>query len=263
MLRKLIKRVVVITISINSVAVLALAVMGYLATLEPSYYVALRNQEFSQTDHMALEANFKLLERELSHWTHSSIERQRSQVGDLSGEAPQGGRDYDPANDVKSVEVTQDQLNTVFSLSTSTQKGDWRNPRIRLGEDRLDFAFELAAEEFYLVLSAELQPSLMPDGRVRLDLISARIGKLRLPVQTVLSWLPLEPSYREDNLEFRLTEATPHVLVTPPDVGENSPSVKSLKCVDGKLLVELLPPVVEVEQQMALEEMPLELWVVD
>lgn len=254
MFRKLIIRLVLMTIGINSVAVLALGVMGYLALQEPAYYAKLRGQNFLETDASALETNLKLIERDLAFWTQTSLERQRRQSSALPAELQQADEAYDPRADVKSITLTQDQLNTMLASSSATKQGDWRNPRIRLEKDRLNFAFEFAAQQFHLVLSVELQPSLEQDGRWRFDLLSARVGRLRLPIQTVLQWLPLEPSYRDKNMELILTGTTPHVLVAPPVLGKDSPTVQSIQVVKGKLIVELLPPILPPQQLAAADE---------
>ena len=260
MFRKLILRLVMMTVVIKAVAVIALAVMGYLAWQEPAYYATLRSQVFLPADEQALETNLKFIERDLAVWTHASLERQRRQSNALPAGLQQADEAYDPRADVKSITVTQDQLNAMFASSSATKQGDWRNPRIRLEQDQLDFAFEIVAQQFRLVFSVELQPSLEPDGRLRFDLLSARVGKLPLPVQTVLQWLPLEPSYRDKNMELFLTGTTPHVLVAPPELGKDTPTVQSIQLVRGKLIVELLPPIVEPQQVAATDE-PLD-WVI-
>ena len=93
----------------------------------------------------------------------------------------------------------------------------------------------------------DLKPTLTSEGRLRLDLVTARIGQLPLPLR-LLRWLPRDISRSGGDVELDLTAPTPHMRLNLSGNGSKFPSVKSIKCVDGEITIEFFAPVVRRQQ---------------
>ncbi len=260
MFRKLFIRLFLLCVCFTGMVVFALAIAGYLALQEPAYYADLRTKEFSKSDQLAVEVALKQIEYEFEHWCERSLAQQQMQRSkpENSLSVGIGGfvSGYDPAQDTHTIKVTQHQINTALASTKSSRSGDWRNPRIRFGTDRVEFAVEIASGDFRCVLSAELKPSVMADGRLRLDLLAAHVGQLPLPINTIIQWLPHDDVYADDGMELNLSGATPHVCWTLPIGNSKRPSVKSIQCRSGEVAIEMLAPVLPIEQAAA-EDSPV------
>jgi hypothetical protein len=85
----------------------------------------------------------------------------------------------------------------------------------------------------------------MSDGRLRLDLVTARVGRLPLPLRAILSCLPRDVFHSGNYAELDLTGPTPGVCLHFSDNEPESPSVKSIKCTEGVITIEFLAPVLK------------------
>ncbi|WP_425396336.1 hypothetical protein [Aeoliella sp.] len=249
MLRKLILRFFLACFAMVGLVITTVVVAGYFALQQPSYYAQLRAVAYSPAEQSAAELSMRQTEANVKRWLQSSIARQQAASADepsvmqlLAG----AGAPYDPTTDTHEVHLTQAQFNAHLASNKASRSGDWRNPRIRFGEDRIDLAFEVASDEFSCVPSISLEPSLTDDGKLRLGIVSAHIGQLPLPMKTILTNLPSEmtrPAASGD-VELDLSAETPCVIVNLPTADSKSPTVSALTCREGELVVELLPPVV-------------------
>ncbi len=94
----------------------------------------------------------------------------------------------------------------------------------------------------------ELKPTLTPEGCLRVDFVSARIGQLPLPLKTALRFIPRDMHRLGHNMELDLTAPTPRINLDLADDGPNAPSIHSIQCQQGAVTIELLAPVLKRQQ---------------
>ncbi|MCO6045045.1 YpmS family protein [Aeoliella sp. ICT_H6.2] len=248
MIRKAILRLLLASVAIAVVVVTAIMVAGYLALQQPGYYAALRAVELQPADQAAAELYWRQTAADYERWMQNSIARQQAalkQTPDAPAEAAPLRMPYNPATDTHEVRFTQRQLNAQLAGSKATQSGDWRNPRVRIGHDCIDVAFEVTSDEVTCFPSIALRPAIDADGNLRLEIVSAQIGQLPLPMKTILRNLPEEIGRKASrDVQLDLTSPSPSVTVNLPSTGKDSPTVKSLTCQEGEMVVEFLPPVI-------------------
>lgn len=245
MLRKFFVRLLVCFVALMGIVVLVGCIGAYLAFQRPAFYAELRAQQFSQDDEQAAEGFFQRMQQELMQWRGRSIARQRARLSD-SAKVPawilNGSlKNYDPAQDTHSISIAEKHLNVRLASNKAKPGREWQNARIRIGEDRIDIACELANAK--CVLSVELLPTVTSQGRLRLDLGTARIGQLPIPLKTIFRWFPRELDGSAGDVELHLTAATPYFCVNVAGKDPEAPSVKSLKCTQGEMTIEFVAPV--------------------
>lgn len=247
MLRKIFLRLIFCGGALMGVVVLSGCLAGYLAFQQPAFYAALRGQQFSNIELQEATAHFEHMERDLRLWNERSLALQARPAPDSPAPAradPKPPRnDYDPAKDTRSITVTEQQINAQLAALKTGDRGEWRHPRVRIRPDFVDVAFEVVLPQASCVVSAELKPALAPDGRLRLELTAARIGRLPLPLSTILQLLPRDLELPEDDMEVDLTPPTPHVCLDVTDGDPRCPAVKSIKCAEGVITIEFHAPV--------------------
>lgn len=250
MIRKLILRCLLLGFVFLVVVVTAACFTGYYAIQQPEFYTTLRDEKPSEYEQKMTTLYFKQTVHELEQWTARSIARQQGQptasvASPLAYLTSAFQGEYNPREDVRAITITEKQINTLIASQKATSQGDWRNPRLRFQQDHVDFAFEIVTQEISCVMSASLKPTLTDDGRLRFDLLGARVGKVPLPLGLMLSYLPDEVNVANEDMELHLTASTPHVYFNLPVTSAEVPSVAALECTDGAISLELLPPVVE------------------
>jgi hypothetical protein len=253
MFRKLFVRLFLSAVAVLGIIVLTVGIAGYLALQQPAFYTDLLAQQFSSSDQTAANASFQLIGDDLRRWTDRSLALQRVQLlpdsakrANASLEALPG--DYDPAQDTHSISFSEKQINAQFASQKVSRTGEWQNPRVRIGQDRIEFGFEFVTSAASCVLSAELKPTSTSDGKLRLDLLSARVGRLPIPLGTILRYLPRNACNLGSGAELNLTGATPSICLNLSDNGGKSPAVKSIECTDGEITIEFFAPVVNRQQ---------------
>jgi hypothetical protein len=258
MFRKLFVRLLLSAVALLGIIVLAVGIAGYLALQRPAFYTDLLAQQFSSSDQLAANASIQLIGEDLRRWTDRSLALQRVQLlpdsakhanaslEALALKSPPG--DYDPTQDTHSISVSAQQINAQFASQKVSTTSQWQNPRIRIGQDRIDLGFEFVTSTASCVLSAELKPTLASDGQLRLDLLSTRIGRLPIPLGTILRLLPREAFRLGSDLQFNATAPTPYLCLNLPNQSGKSPAVKSIKCTDGEITIELSAPVLNGRQ---------------
>lgn len=249
MLRKLLFRLFLIAFILTGTVVATVCVAGYLALQQPGFYAELRAQEFAPAEQKTSELAFRAMEQDFKRWVEGSLRQQAQQANPMAanplalvGLQPK----YDPTQDTHTVRVTAQQLNA--QLASTSRRGDWRNPRVRIAKDRVGVAFEVATPELSCVVAGELKPTITDDGRLRLDLLSARIGQLPLPLNTILGCLPRDIVLEDDEVELNLAPPSPHMSFKLANQREQTPRVKSIQCTEGQIAVEFAAPILKAEQ---------------
>ncbi|MAT72743.1 MAG: hypothetical protein CMJ58_24960 [Planctomycetaceae bacterium] len=225
MIRKFFTRLLLFSIAITGCLVLAAVVAAYLATQQPEFYTELRAQEFTLPQQKAAEASLRLQEQEVRRWSAKAAALQDA-----------------PDSDTMSVTITQSQLNAQLAAVKGNSRGDWQNPRIHIAQDSIEFGVEIVTPKVTCVLSAQLKPTVTPQRRLQLDLVAMRVGRLPLPIKTVLGWLPRDARLAEGDVELDLSGSSPRFLVKLADNDPKSPRVQSVTCAQGELTIEFLRP---------------------
>jgi hypothetical protein len=154
---------------------------------------------------------------------------------------------------VHTFRATEQQLNALLASQQRGLGDGLQNARVRLGDDVIELGAELGValgggaktSSRSFVLSVVLQPTLTADGTLRLDIQSARAGRLPIPLRTILRWLPRPVVLTAQDATLDLNPQSPHLAVKLPRSGPDSPAIKSIRCAAGEIVVELAPPVLE------------------
>lgn len=252
MVRKFFVRLFLCFVALIGIVVLSACIAGYLALQQPAFYADLCAQQFSEGDQFAAKVFFQHMEKDLRLWRDRSLARQGERSSDSTTPAT-AIRDaflgeYDPTKDTHSISIRERQINALLASGKAGVSGEWRNPRIRIRQDGVDFAFELVVSKARFVLSVELKPALSSESCLRLDLMAVRIGDLPLPLSTILRWLPGDAHYSGSDIEVDLTAPTPHICLNFSDKNPESPSVKSFKCMEREVTIEFLAPQLNCQQ---------------
>jgi hypothetical protein len=247
MLRKFIVRMFLCFAALMCAALLSICIAGYLAFRQPGFYADLRAQEFSASDQAKVKADFQLMESEFLRWRQQSVAFQRTHASPSEAilRRVTSLPEYDPQHDTHSVTITERQINAQLTAAEGQSKHPLRNVRMRLGQNGISMACELVTSKASCVLSVDVVPTLTAEGGMQLDLLSARIGSLRLPMKTLLHWLPLNARDLGSNMRLDLTGPTPCICLDTPTVDPEAPSIRSVTCSEGKITVEFLAPVLK------------------
>lgn len=245
MLRKFFIRLFLCVVALMSAAFLSVCIAGYLAFRQPGFYADLRAQEFTAKDQLETKTAFQLMESEFRRWKGRSVTLQRTHESpsDAILHGLTGLNKYDPRHDTHSVTITERQINAQFAAAEGQSNRPLQNVRMRIGQDRLSLACEFVTSKASCVLSVETAPKLTAEGRLQLDLLSARIGSLRLPMKTLLHWLPLDARDLGSNMRLDLTGPTPCISLDTSADDPEAPSIRSVTCSEGQITVEFLAPV--------------------
>lgn len=247
MLRNLFVRLFRCFVVLIGIAILSVCIAGYFAFQQPAFYADLRAQKFSQRDALAVKTSFQRMELDLKLWSERSISLQRAQrsaTATPKRAIPGASRSkYDPTQDTHSITITEQQLNAQLASGKTKISRELRNPRVRIAPDHIDLGIEFVTPKASCVLSTKLKLAPISQGRLRLEIVSARIGQLPLPLNTILRCLPREVIHSGGDLELNLTSPTPHLCLNVSGQGPTAPAVKSIKCLDGEMTIEFLAPV--------------------
>lgn len=245
MLRKFIFRLFLCFAVLTSAAILAVGIVGYLAFRQPGFYADLQAQEFTASDRAAAKADLRDMEMEFRRWREQSVANQRTRESQSDAILRRITRQtqYDPQHDTHSVTIAERQINAQLAAAEGRSNRPLQNVRMRLGQDHISLACEFVTSRTSCVLSVDVVPTLTAEGRLQLDLLSARIGSLRLPMKTLLHWLPLDSRDLGSNMRLDLTGPTPCICLDTSTDDPEAPSIRSVTCAEGKVTVEFLAPV--------------------
>jgi uncharacterized protein YpmS len=260
MFKRIVIRVVRVGLTLVGLIVTATLVAGYLALSAPAFYVERRTAADSPAELAAAKAEFEQSRAAAVAWLAASASRQQAQRAAAPAPAALPGADpgafdgaYDPTRDVHTFRATEQQLNALLASQQRGRGEGLHNARVRLGDDAIELGAELGValggraknSSRSLVLSVVLQPTLTADGTLRLDIKSARAGRLPIPLRTILRWLPRPVVLPARDATLDLNPQSPHLAVKLPHSGPKSPTIKSIRCTTGEIIVELVPPVLD------------------
>ncbi|MEL6110483.1 MAG: hypothetical protein AAFU85_31125, partial [Planctomycetota bacterium] len=159
-------------------------------------------------------------------WLRASSAKQRLQDAD---EAPAEHR---------VICVTQDRMNAWLSLSDQ-QGNELERVRVRMLQDRIRVAAELPA--LGGVISCDFRLTGDQD-QLRLELLGARIGRLPVPIATLLRWLPDDAIPSDGKTQVSLDSDPPLLLWDLIDAPDVRPIVHKIESVDGAVEITIGAP---------------------
>lgn len=228
-MRKLLRRVFRTCAVLFGLLVVAVIVAVYFARQEPEFYSRLRDKPTE--DVAAAEAEVKQLQDDMEQWLRVSLRQQQLR-----------NEDYDPAKDIHTMRITEDQLNAF--LASKANAGQVRAPRVFLKADGIEFGAEVTGEKFSSVLSAELDPHLTDDGLLHMDFVRMRLGKLRLPLSLLLRFAPSGSRMGDGNAVLYL-KPNPHIVVDLTPSRQGAPTVSAVNFDEGFMEIKFQAPVVK------------------
>lgn len=215
-------RVVVVLVGLVTATA---AVACYLALQEPAFYSDLHKHPPTANEVKAAKTRLEQVRADYVLW------RRRLQLD----------QPIDPALAVHEVRFSDAHLNAVLASETiSLAGGALEDPRLRVTPGGIDFACGVVTPVARCVFSAELTPELTPDGVLTLRLESARIGRLPLPCQTLVGFLPRERSRLSGSLYLDLTATKPLITLDLADKAKTL-LAQSVECSEGELAVRFVP----------------------
>jgi hypothetical protein len=250
MFKRIVVRVVRLGLLIVGVTLTGTLFAGYLALSEPTFYVERLAMAATPAEQAAAKAQFERAQAAAVEWLAASTSRQQAALA--NGAAPAGGPgaiagSYDPTCDVHVFRATERQLNALLAAQERGAGDGLRNLRVRLGDNGVELGAELCLDakpsSRSIVVSVLLQPTLRDDGTLRLDIQSARAGRLPIPLRMILRCLPRPIVYAANDGELDLNPEAPHLAIKLPRSDAAAPTIKSIRCAAGEIVVELLPPV--------------------
>jgi hypothetical protein len=245
MLRKILVRLLTTCVMLFMALTTALVLAGYLALQPPGFYAELRDRPIPVPQNPAVRQEMQAIEYAFRLWLEQSIARQHTaSLTTTSNPAGSDHHGYDPTGDVHTVRVTQDMLNAALAGDDLELSRELQGPRICISSGRIEFAFELVTDEIRCVPSAVLEPTLTPNGDLRIDIARARIGQLPIPLNTILSCLPRDITCTGRNMDVHLIPPTPHITLHLTGRGPHAARVHSIECTTGAIVVTFLPPVI-------------------
>jgi hypothetical protein len=218
-----------------------------LALQEPAFYADLRNQQFSPADQLASRAHFELVDHDYRRWQARSLALQRAQrthpaPHDANGAALQA---YDAERDTYYVTLTEAQVNARLAAAESPANREWRNLRVQFRPDCFTVAFELVTSAGSCVVSTDLKPTLTPGEYLQIAPLALRVGRLRLPLNTLLQAMPAASHALSDEVTLDLAGSTPCFRLDLTNRGPEASAVTSIQCRDGQVTLGLRAPTLD------------------
>lgn len=232
MIRKIIVRTFFVSAALVCLVVVSGLVAGYLAFQQPEFYATLRSKDVTAVS----EDELKQQASEFEQWIKNSLTAQHLQrSSDVQAQA------YDPAADTHKIQVTERQLNGLL-VSRRSGAGDMQHPRLCIEEDTVRLGAEFVIDGTTLVFSAAVKPVVGADGRLYFAIQSGHVGRLRIPLNTLLSFMDSNVKQLSNGLELQANGSTP-TLIFDQTTGPKAPKVQSIICKDGLIAVTFQAPV--------------------
>lgn len=217
MVLRVVRRVFRAVAGLAVVSVASLAIASGLAVWPPGFYADWRSRTPSPEQVEAAATRVKSEREAYVRWRAHAEAAGAEQLEALPHE----------------VSFTDADLNTLLVAEASDSL---KAPCFRVSEGRVAVAAALPPDLGSLVLSCELAPRLTPEGVAVLDIRSASVGRLPVPIGIVASFLPRGRHRVSGNLHLDLAEARPRLAL---DLGDAARSLRadSLRCLDGRVVV--------------------------
>lgn len=230
MIRKIIVRTFFVSAAVMCLVVASGLLAGYLAFQQPGFYATLRSQNVD----LESENELKQQASDLQQWVRNSLTTQRMQ-GVNDAEA------YDPANDTHTIQLSERHLNA-FLVSRDTGAGGMQHPRICLEQDSVRLGAEFDFDNTKLVFSAAVKPVVAANGRLHFEVQSGHVGRLRIPLNTLLSLMDSNVKQLSNGVELQINGGNPTFILNPR-FGPNAPKIQSIDCQNGQLAVTFQAPI--------------------
>ncbi|MCA9198171.1 MAG: hypothetical protein KDA87_11555 [Planctomycetales bacterium] len=244
MIGKLIVRSILACMALVGVGIVTIVACLWLATRPPASSANLMSQSFSKEDFQQLTDDLQQLEQYFMACqvkTNPKPVRSKfdtlvvaSALNDLETTVRQKGL----VNQDGNIALSQKRINMI--LSQSDKKGlDGDKVRLKVTDNELNLVGRVhlqASKPFYF--TATIHPDVTVDGHLKLELRKVYLGRLRLPVNTLLSLLPNDWSLSDNDLTFHHHANPPHLIVHSPKTGTRFPKLESIRCQDGTLVLE-------------------------
>lgn len=232
MIRKIIVRTFFVGAVLTCLVVVSGLTAGYLAFQQPGFYANLRSQDVSAES----EDQLKQQAADFETWIQNSLTSQHAQsISDVDAQA------YDPATDTYTVQVSERQLNGLL-VSRRSGAGDMQHPRVRVEQDSVRLGAEFVIDGTKLVVSAAVKPTVGADGRLQFEIQSGHVGRLRLPLNTLLSLMDSNVKQLSNGLELQANGSTP-TLILNQTTRPKAPKVQAIDCKNGLIAVTFQAPV--------------------
>ena len=196
-------------------------VLVYLALQEPDYYAEWRTLKPTPQELATATGNVENARASYVRW--SSLVH-----------ASQPGA---PLPEAHEVSFTHADLNVLLANESSDLGGsEVEAPLVRVTQDRIDVAIGVQTSVAHCVLSANLSPSVDPDGLLVFEVNTVRLGLLPLPCETIAGFFPQKSHKLSGALYLDLVDSKPRLTL---DTGDRHGShfAKSMRCTDGKVTV--------------------------
>lgn len=230
MIRKTVLRLVRLAAALAGVLVASFCLAGYLALSEPSFYTALRTHQPAPDEVAAATAQIEQERTAYVHWRSRVLADRRA---GLEGEAVAPHE----------VRFGSAQLNALIASEAQSLAGGLEDPRVRVTPGRVDIACGVQTPVACCVVSACYKPTLTAEGVLELEVESASLGRLPIPLQTLLGFLPQKKERLSGSLYLDLTGAEPRFTLDLSDKA-NSLMAESIECGAGEMIVRFVarPP---------------------
>lgn len=248
MIRTFLIRSLFVCLFLAASGVILLATAAVLAFQSPGFYAEIVDRPYSAEEVQAASADLEKLGQTLDRWSQFAAARQR-----LSETAKGDQRAFletvavaigeDAMQDVQKVTVTSDQINAVLQGDTELRSGDIRQFRLQFSEQMVQLGFELRTPLGGLIVSVDLKPGPTTTGDLQFDILGGRVGRLPIPLQTLLQALPADKVQGKNRVQCDLSANPPRLTILTQSHGPPPHfRVKEVRCVTGTMALELEAP---------------------
>jgi hypothetical protein len=95
------------------------------------------------------------------------------------------------------------------------------------------------------VVSTDLKPTLTPGEYLQIAPLALRVGRLRLPLNTLLQAMPAASHALSDEVTLDLAGSTPCFRLDLTNRGPEASAVTSIQCRDGQVTLGLRAPTLD------------------
>ncbi len=246
MIRKLLVRLFLASVASVAMVGIGIGICVWLAIQPTPEYSRLLKHQFTAEDQQQADQRFQQLGQSIDRWSSQSewlakqakppTNPQQSSLLSLAKALTQ------PAiNSQRRIEISQDDLNAVLS-STRFSGDQLKDVRVRIANDRILLAGRLESGEFpTMFLSLDLRLRVQPDGKLQIALLNSRVGRLTLPLASLLR-LVRDEIRTDDQLEIDLDSTPITLTINPGKAPTGTPRLKQISSDDGKLIIDLTAP---------------------
>lgn len=246
-MRKLLIRSVIVCIALFVVGACSVGIALVLACSKPGFYTQLQGQTLTAEEEQQLQAEMQTRLQSLEIWAAmSAAKADAAEQGQPFPFRPQavahigGDPDLDYAAPRQTLTITEAELNGILQ---SQRAGDVRAPRVQILEDRVRVGCEIDTGSLSCVATIDLNVVHTEENELRFDILGGQIGRLPIPLKTLLKSLPAKMVKGSKDVEFNLSADTPHLLLKLDRPNRPLPRLQSVQATDGQILIDFSAPV--------------------